>query len=169
MPLIWRSRPQARLAIAGSNPPRAVRQLARDGRITVTGYVRDLNALVGAATVAVSPLPYAVGIQNKVLEAMASGTPVVASVAAAGGLRTTPGRDLLVAGTSEEFADAVLRLLDDPETWNSVAERGAAYVAERHNWEAITEQLTGVYERALSIRSRRQVAGAEGAGVAAGV
>ncbi|HET9979207.1 MAG TPA: glycosyltransferase [Ktedonobacterales bacterium] len=169
MPLVWRHHPQARLTIAGSNPPRAVRQLGHDARITVTGYVRDLNALVGAATIAASPLPYAVGIQNKVLEAMASGTPVVASVAAAGGLRAAPGSDLLVAGTSEEFANAVLRLLDDPETWNSVAEHGAAYVAERHNWETITDQLTSVYERALGARSCRQVAGAELAGVAASV
>ncbi len=167
MPLIWRRRPEARLIIAGSNPPRAVRQLAHDTRITVTGYVRDLDALVGAATVAVSALPYAVGIQNKVLEAMAVGTPVVASAIAAGGLRATPGQDLLVADTSGEFADAVLRLLDDPETWSSVAEHGATYVAERHNWETITGQLTGVYERALGARPHRQPVSAEFAGVAA--
>jgi glycosyltransferase involved in cell wall biosynthesis len=167
MPLIWRRRPQVRLIIAGSNPPRAVRQLAHDARITVTGYVRDLDALVGAATVAVSPLPYAVGIQNKVLEAMAVGTPVVASAAAAGGLRATPGRDLLVADTSEEFADDVLRVLGEPETWSSVAEHGAAYVAERHNWETITGQLTGIYERALGAPTHRQPLSAEFAGVAA--
>ena len=148
MPLVWRSRPQARLLIAGSNPTRAVRQLARDPRITVTGYVRDLNALVSSATVAVSPLPYAVGIQNKVLEAMACGTPVVASASAAGGLAAAPGRDLLVADTPEEFADATLRLLDDPATWSNIARHGAHYIAEHHNWETITERLTSVYERA---------------------
>ena len=133
----------------------------------MTGYVRDLNALVSAAAVAVSPLPYAVGIQNKVLEAMASGTPVVASAAAAGGLCATHGRDLLVADTAEEFADATLRLLDDQETWRSVAEHGANYVAAQHNWETITQRLTAVYERALASRSRQRVA-SELAGLAAG-
>jgi glycosyltransferase involved in cell wall biosynthesis len=167
MPLVWSRRPQTQVIIAGSNPPHAVRQLARDARVTVTGYVRDLSALVSAATVAVSPLPYAVGIQNKVLEAMAAGTPVVASVAAAGGLRATPGRDLLVADTPDKFAEAALHLLDDPATWSSVAEHGAAYVADYHNWETITEQLTTVYERALGARSEPQRVEAGPVGVAA--
>ena len=167
MPLIWSRRPQTQVIIAGSNPPHAVRQLARDTRVTVTGYVRDLSALVSAATVAVSPLPYAVGIQNKVLEAMAAGTPVVASAAAAGGLRAAPGRDLLVADTPDEFAEAALRLLNDPATWNSVAEHGAAYVADRHNWDTISEQLTAVYERALGRRSDPQRVEAWPVGVAA--
>ena len=158
MPLIWRNRPRARLIIAGSNPTRAVRQLARDPRITVTGYVRDLDALVSSATVAVSPLPYAVGIQNKVLEAMACGTPVVASGSAAGGLSAASGRDLLVADTPEEFADATLRLLDDSATWGSVARHGARYVAERHNWESITERLTRVYERARAQQDAQKAA-----------
>ena len=167
MPLVWRRRPQARLILAGSDPPHAVRQLAHDARVQVTGYVPDLNALVGAATVAVCPLPYAVGIQNKVLEAMAMGTPVVASSAAAGGLRATPGRDLLVGDGARACADAVLRLLDDSATWRSVAEHGAVYVAEYHDWETITEQLTQVYERVIGGQSRRQRAPAELAGAAA--
>lgn len=148
MPLIWRQRPATRLTIAGSNPPLAVRQLMRDSRITVTGYVHDLSLLMSAARVAVSCLPYAVGIQNKVLEAMASGTPVVASPSAAQGLEAVPGRDLLVADTPEELASAALRLLDDPEAWHSVADHGVTYVATHHDWNAIIERLTAVYERA---------------------
>ncbi|HEX6542472.1 MAG TPA: glycosyltransferase [Ktedonobacterales bacterium] len=152
MPLIWHERPNVRLIIAGSNPTRAVRQLARDKRITVTGYVRDLNALVSSACVSVSPLPYAVGIQNKVLEAMAAGTPVVASSSSAGGLQTVTDRDLLVADTPEEFAAATLRLLSDTEAWHSVARHGAAYIAAHHDWDTIIERLTLVYEHAREVR-----------------
>lgn len=152
MPLVWRQRPQVRLIIAGSNPPGMVRHLARDERISVTGYVPDLSMLVRAASVAVSPLPYAVGIQNKILEAMATGTPVVASGSSALGLRAVSNLDLLVADTPEEFAVATLRLLDGTETWNTIAENGLRYVATHHNWDVIIEKLTTVYERARDVR-----------------
>jgi glycosyltransferase involved in cell wall biosynthesis len=159
MPLIWRKHPDVRLTIAGSNPTRAVRQLARDERITVTGYVRDLSTVVASARVAISPLPYAVGIQNKVLEAMAAGTPVVASASAAQGLHAVPGRDLLVAETADEFAAATLRLLDDTAAWRSAAEHGLAYVAAYHDWATIIGQLSAVYERAAHMAQGQRYEG----------
>lgn len=149
MPLLWAQRPDIRLIIAGSNPPRKVRRLARDPRIQVTGYVPDLRPFIAQAQVAVSPLPYAVGIQNKVLEAMALGTPVVASSCAIAGLQATSGLDVLVADEPESFAAAVLRLLDDQVLWQRLAERGPAYVARYHNWEDIVRRLTAVYTRSL--------------------
>jgi glycosyltransferase involved in cell wall biosynthesis len=90
-----------------------------------------------------------VGIQNKVLEAMALGTPVVASSNVSAGLQAMAGRDLLVADDPETFASAVLRLLDDHALWNKLAEGGLAYVATFHNWEFILKQLNAVYARAM--------------------
>ncbi len=150
MPRIWKQRPKVQLIIAGSNPPLKVRRLARDPRIKVTGYVPDLRPYITCAQVAVSPLPYAVGIQNKVLEAMALGTPVVASSSASAGLQVTPGCDLLVADEPEAFAAAVLHLLDDHALWNKLVEGGLAYIATYHKWEAILGQLNAVYARAMN-------------------
>jgi glycosyltransferase involved in cell wall biosynthesis len=95
----------------------------------------------------VTPLPYAVGIQNKILEAMAVGTPVVASKSAADGLQAAAGRDLLVGETAGEIASGVLRLLDDQEAWRTIAANGAAYVANYHDWDSTIDQLIAVYER----------------------
>src|SRR5581483_9351996 len=95
MPPIWQKRSGVRLIIVGSNPPASVRRLARDPRIEVTGYVADMRSYIGRAKIAVCPLPYAVGIQNKILEAMALGTPVVASSHAAAGLLAKTDQDLL--------------------------------------------------------------------------
>jgi glycosyltransferase involved in cell wall biosynthesis len=148
MPRIWEKRSQVRLIIAGSDPPPKVRQLARDPRIQVTGYVSDLRPYIGQAQIAVSPLPYAVGIQNKLLEAMALGTPVVANSNASAGLQAVAGRDLLVADDPEVFATSVMRLLDDQMLWYKLATSGAAYVATHHNWGPIMEQLYAVYARA---------------------
>ena len=153
LPLIWEQRPNVRLIIAGSDPPATVRRLASDPRIKVTGYVPDLRPYISQAWVAVCPLPYAVGIQNKVLEAMALGTPVVASSNAVAGLRTVAGHDLLVADIPASFAALVLRLLDDNVLWNRLAECGMTYLAIHHNWELILRHLTSVYERAIGSAS----------------
>jgi polysaccharide biosynthesis protein PslH len=149
MPHIWKQRPATRLIIAGSNPPSCVRRLAHDARIDVTGYVADLRPYIAQAQVAVSPLPYAVGIQNKVLEAMALGTPVVASSSASAGLQVVPERDVLVADDPEHFAASVLRLLDDHILWKSLSDGGVAYVSTHHNWTMIIEQLNAVYAQAM--------------------
>jgi glycosyltransferase involved in cell wall biosynthesis len=148
LPHIWEQRPGVRLIIAGSDPTAWVCQLTRDPRIEVTGYVPDLRPYIAQAQISVSPLPYAVGIQNKVLEAMALGTPVVASASAVGGLQVVDGRDLLIANEPEAFAGAVLRLLDDTALRSQLAENGLIYVAECHNWDAIVDQLASVYARA---------------------
>ena len=79
MPIVWRERPSVGLWVVGQSPTRAVQALARDERVKVTGFVPDLRPYLAQAAVAVSPIRYGVGIQNKVLEAMAMGTPVVTS------------------------------------------------------------------------------------------
>lgn len=146
MPLIWHQRPGVRLIIAGSNPPPHIRRLAQPGRIEVTGYVPDLRPFIRRATIAVCPLPYAVGVQNKILEAMALETPVVASTQAAAGLGAVHGRDFLVASEPEAFANAVLRLLADEELHAEIGACGRQYIKAFHDWQQITRQLLEVYK-----------------------
>ena len=149
MPHIWQQRPDVQLVIAGSNPPFVVQKMARDPRIKVTGYVEDLRPHIAQATVAVSPLPYAVGIQNKVLEAMALGTPVVCSSCSIAGLQATKGQDVLVADDPELFASYVLQLLDDRLLWNQLSENGVSYVTTYHNSERVMNALQTVYASAI--------------------
>ncbi|MDQ2713693.1 MAG: glycosyltransferase [Chloroflexota bacterium] len=145
MPLIWQKKPGVRLIIAGSNPPASVRRLAQHRLIEVTGYVPDIRPYIERAQVAVCPLPYAVGIQNKILEAMALETPVVASPQAAAGLLGVAGRDLLIAAEPQAFADAVLRLLDDRQLHREIAANGSKYIATYHNWDRLIQQLISIY------------------------
>jgi glycosyltransferase involved in cell wall biosynthesis len=156
MPLIWQKRPGVRLIIAGSKPPASIRRLAQDERIEVTGYAADMRPYIEQAQVAVCPLPYAVGIQNKILEAMALGTPVVASSYAAGGLITSTDQHLLIADQPSEFAASVLRLLDDSDQWARLSQHGLEYIATHHNWIHIVEQLTAIYANAADTRKKVQ-------------
>ncbi len=155
MPLIWRQRPETTLTIVGSKPPKAIQDMASDPRITVTGYVDDMRGYVGRAQVMLSPMVYSVGIQNKVLEAMALGTPVVVAARAAEALSARPGRDLLTAETAQEFASATLRLLEDAGLRATLSQNGRAYVERHHDWHIVTDQLIDVYERAIDTFSHK--------------
>ncbi len=145
MPRIWAHRPEVRVQIVGRNPPAWLRRAARDPRVEIVGTVPDLRPYLARATLAVCPLRYAVGIQNKVLEALAMGTPVVATPPVQGGLSAVPGRDLVIAEGGEAFAAAVLRLLDSPGERAALGAAGRAYVEAHHRWEALAERLEAVY------------------------
>ena len=155
MPLIWQQRPETTLTIVGSKPPRVIQDMASDPRITVTGYVDDLRGYVGRAQVMLSPMVYSVGIQNKVLEALALGTPVVVAASAAGALSARPGRDLLTAETAQEFARAALLLLEDAALCHTLSRNGRAYVEQHHDWNIATDQLIDLYESAIDTFSRK--------------
>ncbi len=152
LPRIWAHDPQVEFWIVGKDPPPAVRQLAQDERIKVTGAVADLRPYLARAAVAVCPVPYAVGIQNKVLEALAMGTPVVCNVAALAGLEARDGEDVLRADNADDFARQVSRLLNDPELAARLSASGRRYVETHHRWDALTARLVGVYQNATEQR-----------------
>jgi glycosyltransferase involved in cell wall biosynthesis len=107
--------------------------------------VADLTPFLRQATVAVAPLVYGVGIQNKVLEAMAAATPVVASPVAVRALDAEPGRDLLVGDDAAALARHILGLLADPERAAAMGEAGRAYVARAHRWDDAVALLEAAY------------------------
>ena len=81
-----------------------------------------------------SPILQGGGTRLKILEAMALGTPVVATSKGAEGLDVEDGRHLLIADTPDEFAQAVIRLLQSPELRTSLGRNGRQLVAERYDW-----------------------------------
>jgi sugar transferase (PEP-CTERM/EpsH1 system associated) len=127
--------PAATFAIVGRKPPEAVTRLAGP-RVIVTGAVADVRDWLVAADVVVAPLRIARGIQNKVLEAMAMGRPVVASSAAFEGIDAVPGRDLLVADTAEAQAAAIESLLADDSAACALGAAARRRMEEAYSWDA---------------------------------
>jgi glycosyltransferase involved in cell wall biosynthesis len=153
MPRIWAQRPDVRVWIVGKDPTREVVALAHetgDAGVAVTGTVPDIRTYLRRATLAVAPVPYGAGIQNKVLEAMACGAPVVASGQAVSALTAQDGRDLLVAGDNAEFAQLVLALLDAPARRGTLSCAGRLYVEQNHAWPQIVADLEQVYAGLVS-------------------
>ncbi|MEW5958650.1 MAG: glycosyltransferase [Chloroflexota bacterium] len=150
MPLVWQKFPEAHLIIAGKDPSAELVELAADPRITVTGTVPDLRPYLAQATVAVSPIRYGVGIQNKVLEALAMETAVVSTPQATSALQIQPGQDLLVGDTPQTIAQAVLALLADPSLRRQIGLAGRRYVQTYHDWQVAAEKLEQVYHAAIA-------------------
>src|SRR5262249_54683945 len=110
-PIVRQRVANARFVIIGSDPPRQVRSLSAIAGVTVTGHVADVRPYVRDAALTVAPLRIARGTQNKILESMAMGIPVVATPQAAKGIQAIPDRHLLVAENGENFAHKVVDVL----------------------------------------------------------
>jgi glycosyltransferase involved in cell wall biosynthesis len=147
MPRIWKIRPDVKLLIVGKDPSSEIQKLASHSKITVTGEVEDIRPYLWKATVAVVPLIYGAGVQNKVLEAMAMGIPVVATSKAVAALEIVPGRDIIVADDPERFSADVVRLLENSALQSQVSTAGLEYIHKCHNWKTIAGQLADIYNQ----------------------
>lgn len=156
LPLIWERRPQVRLTIVGNNPPQEVRDLSVDERITVTGYVPDIRPYLGRASVALAPLRVAAGMQNKVLEALAMGLPVVATPGSCRSLQVRHETHLLIAEDVRSYADAVLRLLEDTQLAQDLGNAGRYYVEQYHSWAASANTLSNLYRFIVASRNSQK-------------
>ena len=150
MPRVWQRRPDVRVEIVGKDPAREVQALASgEPRVTVTGFVADLRPYLRRATVAVSPMRYGAGIQNKVLEAMACGAPVIATSLAVSALAVEPDQDLLLADHPSAFARGILQVIESPSLQRRLGAAGRAYVEANHDWAKIVTRLEAIYEGLL--------------------
>lgn len=149
LPRIQARRPSAKLLIVGADPSPAIRRLGELPGVTVTGSVPDVrpHALRSAAMIA--PLNIARGTQNKILEAMAMGVPVITSGAAAGGVDALADEHLLVANRPEEYAAAALRLMEDAAERDRLAKAGRARMLSNHDWSASMQRLDAIVDRCL--------------------
>jgi sugar transferase (PEP-CTERM/EpsH1 system associated) len=150
MPLVWAQRPEAELYLVGKDPTEKVQALGQVKRVTVTGSVPDLRPYLAEAAVAVSTVRYGVGIQNKVLEAMAMRTPVVCSRQASSALRTVDGQDILIGDDPASIARHILNLLESDSRREAMGAAGRSYVESWHNWDGAAARFEDLYRRARS-------------------
>lgn len=154
MPLVWAEQPDAHLQIVGKDPSAVIQMLGENPKITVTGFVPDMRPYLAEAAVAVSTVRYGVGIQNKVLEAMAMATPVVCSPQACSAISAQQGQDLLVGGSPEAIARHILSLLADAQQRTAVGTAGRRYVEQHQTWDRVAAQFEDLYQRAIVKRER---------------
>lgn len=149
-PVVRQRRPGTKLLIVGANPSTRIRRLGEQTGVTVTGSVPDVRPYVRKSTLMVAPLKIARGTQNKILEAMAMGVPTVTSEIAAGGVDAVPGDHLLTGSTTEDYVEAILRLLEHPEERRRLAVEGRHRMLSHHDWKASMARMDAIIERCIT-------------------
>jgi glycosyltransferase involved in cell wall biosynthesis len=114
---------------------------ARGEGVRVVGYVPRLESALMSSTVFVAPHRFAAGVQNKVIQALASGTPVVTTPVVRLGLEPIPDGILRVADTPEGLAAHVVALIRDPSLARAEGDRGQAWARDRFTWNEALEAL----------------------------
>jgi glycosyltransferase involved in cell wall biosynthesis len=140
LPQIREKIPQVKFIIAGQRPVKKVLDLAND-HVSVTGFIKDLAAVYNSASVVVAPLRFGAGTQNKVLEAMAMGVPVVCSNIGFKGLGITSGEGAIMQTDPKAFAASVIELLSSEALRKDVGVKGMQVIKNRFGWDAIAKQL----------------------------
>jgi sugar transferase (PEP-CTERM/EpsH1 system associated) len=149
-PTLKRSRPNLKLLIVGARPAPAVSALAsRFPDVVVTGLVPSVLEYLHKGAIAICPLRCGSGMQNKVLEAMAAGTPIVATSIANLAIGARNEKELMVADRPEAFAAAVSALLDAPKRRETIADNARAFV-EAFSWRQHARAFNDVYRRIIA-------------------
>jgi len=152
-PYIANANPDARLKIVGANPPPQLKVLAGP-RIEFTGFVPDLRPHLASAAVVIVPLRLGGGTRLKIVEGMAMGKAIVSTELGAEGIEAQSGRDLLIEDEPKAFADAVGRLLNDPELTAQIGQAARKLAVQRYSWNSAAHKLEGFYRHILDAKSR---------------
>jgi glycosyltransferase involved in cell wall biosynthesis len=147
LPLIRRNRPDVVFRVIGKAPDSSLQALHAPPHVEITGEVEELESWYRRAALCVVPLRAGGGTRLKMLEAMAYGRPVVSTALGAEGIDAESGRHLLIADSPEEFAHAVLRLLQQPEQAQSLIKNARRLVEEKYAWKSIADYMATEYAK----------------------
>jgi len=149
LPIILKSFPKVKFLIAGQRPIDKVRELDNGNNILVTGFIPDLSETYNSASVVVAPLRFGAGTQNKVLEAMSMGIPVVCSNIGFEGLGIDDGQGAFMRLGASDFADQVVTLLSNEVLRENTGKKGIEVIQKSFTWETIAERLSSFLSRGI--------------------
>jgi sugar transferase (PEP-CTERM/EpsH1 system associated) len=145
LPLVHKQKPEALVILAGATPARRVQEL-RNEKVKVTGWVDDIRECYAKARIFIAPMQIGTGLQNKLLEAMAMKIPCITSELANSALCALPDKEILIGQTPRDYANQIIRLLDDHDFANRIAEAGFEFVNRKYDWEKATLALADLIQ-----------------------
>lgn len=145
-PFVIAKLPSAKLKIVGFSPTKKILSYAANHTIEVLGAIEDIRDAFATAHVLLAPIRSGKGTRYKVLEAMITGTPVVATNLAVEGINLDSDKQVLTADTPEELAKLTVNLLKNPVLQESLATAGKLLVRNNYSWDTIARHLDKVYK-----------------------
>ncbi len=147
-PIVINAIPTARLAIVGAAPTAEVLAFAKsDASIKVSGNIPDIREAFATAHILAAPVWSGKGTRYKVLEALAAGTPVVATTTAVEGLAIHTGKEAIVVDEAKNFSQAIIKLLQDATKRDTLRKAGRSFVKNQFDWDLIAGKLDSIYRR----------------------
>lgn len=146
LPLVRKAIPDVHLSLVGADPSRELRALAKDPGVEVTGRVPDLRGSMNRAMIAVAPIRIGAGLQNKILEGMSMGLPMVATSVANEGIQALDGENIMIGDTAADFADRMIELLRDPERRIALGRAAREFIVRNWSWEKHFGDLERIME-----------------------
>jgi sugar transferase (PEP-CTERM/EpsH1 system associated) len=143
-PLVKKVIPDVNFCIVGTNPHHRIRNLATVEGIKVKGFVEDLGGILNSSKVFVAPFRFCSGIQNKILEAMAAGLPVVCTTIAAEGINAGPNEGLLVANDPKEFSEYLIDLLRNDQKRKELGCSARQFVQKHYSWDYAVQRINEI-------------------------
>jgi len=146
-PRIKKQIPQARLWIVGNAPTdEIIKYGEEDVQIEVSGRIEDIRTAFKQSHLLVAPVFSGKGTRYKILEAMASGTPIVATSTAVEGLNVQNNKHVLVADQADKMADYAVEIINDSDLWHKLSANGKNFVKQNYDWQLISQKLDKIYE-----------------------
>lgn len=145
LPRVWKTRPGTNLLVAGATPAAKVQALDSEN-VHISGWVDDIRDSYASARIFIAPMLLGTGLQNKLLEAMAMQLPCITSELANNALGGTHEQNILICSTPQEYADAIIRLLENPEVAKKLANEGYEFVHKNYGWREATQPLLSLIE-----------------------
>ncbi len=146
LPLVKQHKPNIKLLIAGATPVARVKDLQSDN-VKISGWVDDMRDCYAASKLFIAPMQISIGLQNKLLEAMAMNVPCITSELANNALGGTHNQNIIVCKQPQEYTDAILRLLDNHAQAEQLANAGHEFVKQNYGWKKMTEPLIKMIEQ----------------------
>ena len=140
MPLVWKSKPNLKLAIVGAQPSSKVLKL-KSANVTVTGWVDDISKYYAKSKIFIAPMQIGTGLQNKLLEAMAMKIPCITSGLANNALGAEHRKNILIGNKEEDYKNHIIELINNNEFQKELGEQGYQFVKENYTWEGTTSIL----------------------------
>lgn len=143
LPLVHRTKPDAKLLLAGATPAKRVQEQAGT-HVHVSGWVDDIRECYAQAKIFIAPMQIGTGLQNKLLEAMSMKIPSITSSLANNALCAAPGKEILIGKTPDDYARHIIRLLEDEAFADDLATAGYQFVHNTYSWEKATGELGNI-------------------------